>query len=724
MVWNTQSRGLLARAAERDNEMAPDLSLKHIDFSKQVSVRLDRFNNFPSAAVTFCFWIRFDRQSFDTTNLPLISHNDVSRSDHPNSGGPQFTIADPSNLSFWIPGTRMSTGVSVDDGDWHHVAVILQQDVSRLAVDFEPREDSWERFRRLNYRWGDPSSSIQAEGWDQKTVITTVIDGRQRAQLVSDGYGALALNSDCPFAVTFPYFEFQQREGGEEGRRRSSRLADRYMAGLGSIAEIRVWDGARTLKQIAVEMTGFLGTQPPKLRLHWRIGFAGGLETTMRDASGSGNDGRLVSSIDTPRWVDDPIPWRSAPMDLSGVDLSGAEIKGLSLQGRDLTGADLGSAQLDNVDLTSANLSNADMRRASLSGTGLTGANLRGVNFDSTVLTGARFSPQPDWSRDPAKRTILTNATVSVAILGRNWSYLHLTGASVAGLEGDLSGRDADSGINASNIIFRSAPMSGCRFQYARFDGADLTAAFLNDAELAHCSMVGTILYDANLSGATLSYASMNSAKLGGAGASQAEDSARLSYAFMPGVVLTNAELYGVDLSYAQIYAGAKVDSAHLEDADLSNANLCGMDLTQAHMKGVNLTGATLVNCNFNGVDLSPSEGNKPSSLTGAHLQGADFTATNLNGVNLSGAGIALAAGTISVKRNDEKGAEIAVDETYKATVIAIGQGDKSTIWPDRSRGVLRDTAQLEIPEPPKPTCIPSLTQFCPRPKKKPGTHR
>jgi uncharacterized protein YjbI with pentapeptide repeats len=670
--------------------MAPNPNLKRVDFSKSVSIRRNVVSNFTPTAFTISFWIQWNpsganaasghssdddgsQQRNDPSSFRLVSYCDMTNTDHPNAIGPRLIVLDPSNITVWFQGSSGSTGVNLGDGKWHHLAISVQKDA--------------------------PSTTAH---------VTVVRDGQPAGGTSITVDAGLTLQPGGPLIVTFPFQELMDSDGGSSGK---------MVEGLGSIAEVRLWNGIRSAKQSAVEMTGYLASHPD-LRLYWPIGFAGAMQTAVPDGSGNHNDGTLMIST-SPGWNATALPWPAAPMDLSGVDLSGADVTGLPLHGHNLSAAVLGSfafagsnppfppTNLTNVDLSGANLTGADLRGATkLNGTNFTGAVLHGCNFSGTDLTPATFGAQPDWSRDPKNRTIFDGATVSATILGKNWSFLYLTGANIRGLDGDLSNTTAD------NMVFEKAPMTGCRLQGSSFSGADLIDAQLNGADLTKCKFVGTTLYGANMSGATLTYADLTGALLGGSG--DTVNSAVLSYAFMPGAILTNAEAYGVNFSFAQIYAGAKIDGAQLQNADLSNANLCDMDFTQAHMKAVTLDGAYLVRCKFNGVDLSASTG-RGSSLTQACLQGADFSAANLDGADFAGAAVALAPGSISVTRISMEGFTVTANEDYDVTRFDTGAGDQFTTWPNGTAGKLTNPSTQLIAKapPPPPPCIASLTDWC-----------
>ena len=130
---------------------------------------------------------------------------------------------------------------------------------------------------------------------------------------------------------------------------------------------------------------------------------------------------------------------------------------------------------------------------------------------------------------------------------------------------------------------------------------ADLSVAFLSEADLR-----GATLVQANLSVACLRRADFRGASLEGA-------------------ELFNAFLSGAKLSGA-ILVGAKLDLALLENADLRAADLSHSLLTYANLTGADLRGACLYDS-----DLSQAK------LMGADLRGADLSRTKLDRANLEG---------------------------------------------------------------------------------------
>ena len=87
---------------------------------------------------------------------------------------------------------------------------------------------------------------------------------------------------------------------------------------------------------------------------------------------------------------------------------------------------------------------------------------------------------------------------------------------------------------------------------------------------------------------------------------------------------------------------GDNLQSAILDDADLSLANLNGAILVDATLIGASLDGASLINTNFSSADLDSAVlANADLSfanLTGANLANADLTAAIVSSSNLTGA--------------------------------------------------------------------------------------
>jgi hypothetical protein len=104
-------------------------------------------------------------------------------------------------------------------------------------------------------------------------------------------------------------------------------------------------------------------------------------------------------------------------------------------------------------------------------------------------------------------------------------------------------------------------------FSDADLSGANLSDAYLNNANLSDANLSGANFSNAYLSGANLSDAYLSGANL---------SDANFSGANLSGAILIGANLSGANLS------GADLSGAILSDAYLSGANLSGGDLSGA----------------------------------------------------------------------------------------------------------------------------------------------
>lgn len=675
----------------------PIVNQNYIDFSLSVEVEAPHVQNFPPDGVTFSFWLQY-RVPPDRKEDSGDSGNDSGQSDQnlvaycfdpdQQSFGPSLYVQNPANMQVRLQGNSVQTGANLADGSWHHVAITLQN-----------------------------------------TDVQVWRDGELAGNAQIERDPGLNFTSGGPLALTFPWDEKSNSDNDDDGGG-----SPRFTTGLGSIAHFRVWNGVRTKAQIQVEMSGFLLTDP-NLILYWPLNNNGQWPSTVADASGNHNDGRLshMGGSSSAPVINGPLPLRTSYDDLSNLDIRQADVHGIQLQRTNLTGALLSQANLSGASFSHANLTAADFTSANLQGADLTGTTLNQTNFSSVDLTQTTFDLQPAWGgqavvnrgRDAMSlATNLQNATVNLATLGANWSFLSMTGCHIA----DISSSSDLSGITMNFTVFHNANFAGYHFynqvksQSANFDNADLAGAQFNNADLTGCSLQQTILYNSDLSWTTLTSATMRGALLGGLASSVGKyNSANMSYAYMPGINLSGANLYGVNLDNAQIYDGVDLSYAHLDEANLASSNLCYVDFTKATLQGVTLTDALLIGASL-GADFSPTAGGKTSSLAGAHLEGADFTNAKLFGTSLAGAEIALAPGSIAIQRLDAGGNLIPETVKYEQTVIsaAIVSADDTTVWPDGSQGTLSDPGvQLVAPDPPKPPeCIPGPGKWCPKKKK------
>ncbi len=145
---------------------------------------------------------------------------------------------------------------------------------------------------------------------------------------------------------------------------------------------------------------------------------------------------------------------------------------------------------------------------------------------------------------------------------------------------------------------------------------ANLTDAYLIDANLSGVNLNGADLIRANLTYANLSGANLASADL--------------IRAILGGANLSGANLASADLSWAKLnladLRGAKLTGAKLIAAELMVANLSGAELLNA-----NLNGAELINTDLSGAFLYSAD------LSGALIMDTYLTNANMTGVNFDG---------------------------------------------------------------------------------------
>jgi len=158
---------------------------------------------------------------------------------------------------------------------------------------------------------------------------------------------------------------------------------------------------------------------------------------------------------------------------------------------------------------------------------------------------------------------------------------------------------------NIKTLISTNSCIS-CDLRRAELINLDLSGAILTGADLTNA-----FLNDANLSGADLT-------------------SAILTGALLIGTNMNGADLTGADLTSADL-TGANLIGAVLANAILSSADLTGADLTNANLSSAFLIGANLTGANLPGADLTNA------NLNNAFLIGTNLTGTILTGANLSG---------------------------------------------------------------------------------------
>jgi uncharacterized protein YjbI with pentapeptide repeats len=182
---------------------------------------------------------------------------------------------------------------------------------------------------------------------------------------------------------------------------------------------------------------------------------------------------------------------------LSGADLTSADLIGADLTGAHLTGAHLFEANLTKANLTSADLTKADLTNANLSGINLSGANLSGANLFKANLT---------------KGNLAATKFAGAVLIQANLTGVFLFGE-------DLS----DANLASANLT--DAYLVGVNLHNAELNGANLHGAVtLLPASLSGyglpipvANLTGAYLFNANLTYANLTYANLTGAHLAGA---------------------------------------------------------------------------------------------------------------------------------------------------------------------------------------------------------------
>jgi uncharacterized protein YjbI with pentapeptide repeats len=152
-------------------------------------------------------------------------------------------------------------------------------------------------------------------------------------------------------------------------------------------------------------------------------------------------------------------------------DLSGATLSGANLSGVNLSEAALHMADFSGSDLHNANLSKAHLQRADFYGANLSGANLSEANLFRALLHGPRFSPE----------IAMAKAKELVRLLGDPDFDIEL---------------DATTPTN-----LRGADLSRAYLREANLHNTDLSGANLRGADLTFVTLVNSTLTDADLTG-------------------------------------------------------------------------------------------------------------------------------------------------------------------------------------------------------------------------------
>lgn len=182
-------------------------------------------------------------------------------------------------------------------------------------------------------------------------------------------------------------------------------------------------------------------------------------------------------------------------------------------------------------------------------------------------------------------------------------------------------------GANLEGANLKEAWLTRVNFQNATLKGANFEDAYLEEANFQGANLHGVNLRKATIVFAKLQLADLNNAKVEGADFEGAElHRAILVGAHLDGAKFGNAELNGAQLRDAHL-ARAIFKDADCESADFRGARLQAANFSNTNLSRARLQGACLYKTDLSGADLS-----------GANLSDADLSAANLDGANLSGA--------------------------------------------------------------------------------------
>lgn len=239
------------------------------------------------------------------------------------------------------------------------------------------------------------------------------------------------------------------------------------------------------------------------------------------------------------------------------VDLKGRNMKGIKILGANMVKVDLRGA-----DLSGATLENIMFHYAKLDGANLTGATIRGCGFEDASVKEAIFSGARITESDMNKLSSADKAQFNDSVLtdvyfsGSKFREANFANAKFEGAETQLNGvsfekanlagasfgegvmltipprlKSAHHDIGYDYISFKGANLQKVKFSpngttanlsYNNFEGANLTGAKLEEAELRYCKFNGAIMTDASLSMADfrdseLSVAALKDAYIDGA---------------------------------------------------------------------------------------------------------------------------------------------------------------------------------------------------------------
>jgi uncharacterized protein YjbI with pentapeptide repeats len=389
-----------------------------------------------------------------------------------------------------------------------------------------------------------------------------------------------------------------------------------------------------------------------------------------------------------------------------GFDFTGANFDTCAMTGAVLTNAILKNASFtggvyapdcdfSNADLTGADLTGANLTGSNLTNANLTGAKMHGTNFSNVNLTGAQFDAEPDFTRssdDPAGLTIFAGATLSASVLGSDWSFLDLSGATITDIPDKIHKLNAQSAvlpslIDLSDMDLKHANFSSATVINAQFNGSDLEGAIFTSAQANGCNFIGANLSLSNFTNAFLVAPDSDPTDPAVA------DPANFTNAFLINAVFDGATCDGVDFSNAYFcsanYKGSSGPATANGDASFNLAQFPGAILIGTQFQSAKMTGASFYQANLACAELpnanldtfDPSSNNAvATNMKGTDLTGTQFgdseggknasDLASMDGVNMTGAVVATESGTYTYSFADFHKKNVTISLPYQPTLL------------------------------------------------------
>ena len=404
---------------------------------------------------------------------------------------------------------------------------------------------------------------------------------------------------------------------------------------------------------------------------------------------------------------------------MPGAVFDGANLAGVRLDGADLTGATFRGATLDGAVFEGAHLEGAVFDGATLGKANFERAHMQGTSFNNCDLTSTYFGAGPDFTRSAGvQRTRFIDATVPFTLLGQNWSWLDLSGATITGLPKTIVELIADQALLPDGVDLGGMNLSGASFVGTRMYSANLQGTNLQGAVMAKARLKQAQMHGANLTNATLDSAYLIAEQkaetagallAGGANGQGPSDlatiladlePAKLIGAFMFNTVLDGAHCDGVDFSNAYFLTAAVLGAGQTASALAANMNFAifnqtklaltvfdGAQLSAANFSGASLVGASFQDYDGSAVELTPASDvvHTAATVSGADIRGTNFTGANMMGLNMVNAVYSTAPGIFSAGYPTFDGQQVLVAFNFGVTVL--GNTTNTTTCPDNTTG-------------------------------------